>query len=243
MTGLGTIVNTAAVLGGGTIGLLFKKGLKPRFESMLMQALGLATMFVGLSGALPGLLQLREGELESRNVMLMIASLVIGALIGELLQIEKRLDSVGEWLKRKLGREKDAKFADGFVNATLVTCIGAMAIVGSLEDGMSGDHATLFAKSVLDFFIVLIFASAMGVGPLFAAVPLFLYQGVITLAAARFAPLLGETLIGQLSCTGSVLIFAIGINLAFGKKFKVGNLLPALLVPLLWAAALSIVAK
>lgn len=235
MIGLGTIVNTVAVVAGSGIGLLFKRGLKPRFEEALMKALGIATVFVGLSGALPGLLYLNNGKLESHNVMLMIASLVVGALAGELLQIEKRLDNVGEWLKKKVNQQGNALFVDGFVNATLVTCVGAMAIVGALEDGMNENPATLLAKSVLDFFIVLIFSSAMGIGPMFSAVPILLYQGGITLAAARLAPLMGESLIADISCVGSVLIFAIGINLAFGKKFKVGNMLPAILVPVVWA--------
>lgn len=235
MIGLGTIVNTVAVVAGSGIGLLFKRGLKPRFEEALMKALGIATVFVGLSGALPGLLYLNNGKLESHNVMLMIASLVVGALAGELLQIEKRLDNVGEWLKKKVNQQGNALFVDGFVNATLVTCVGAMAIVGALEDGMNENPATLLAKSVLDFFIVLIFSSATGIGPMFSAVPILLYQGGITLAAARLAPLMGESLIADISCVGSVLIFAIGINLAFGKKFKVGNMLPAILVPVVWA--------
>lgn len=234
MIGIGTLVNTAAVILGSATGLLFRKGLKPRFEEMLMKTLGLATIFVGLSGALPGLLQIQDGKLESQDTMLMIASLVLGALLGELIQFEHWLDRAGMWLKRKVKQQDNALFVDGFVNATLVTCVGAMAIVGALEDGMHGNSSILLAKSALDFFIVLIFASAMGAGPLFAAAPIFVYQGLITLAASRLAPLMGEAMIANVSSIGSVLIFAIGVNLAFGKKFKVGNLLPAILIPVVW---------
>lgn len=236
MRGLGTIINVLAVLIGGGIGLFIKSGLKKRFQDILMQACGLATIFIGISGALTGMLFIDEsGSVSSRNTMLVVCSLVIGGLAGELINIELRLDHFGEKLKALVKAQNDNSFVDGFVTASLVICVGAMAIVGALEDGLTGDYSMLAAKALLDFIIVMVFASSLGAGVMFSALPLGIYQGAITLCAVLISPFLSDTLISNMSCVGSVLIFCVGYNIAFGKKIRVGNLLPAILIPVIYS--------
>lgn len=234
MIGLGTIVNVAAVVAAGFIGVLVKGGIKERFQTTIMGVLGISTMFIGASGTLQEMFTVENGSISTQGTMLLVMSLIIGAVIGELLNIEARLEKVGEWLKEKVKAKNDNRFVDAFVNSTLVICIGAMAIVGSLQDGLTGDHSTLFVKAALDFPIILIFASTLGIGAVFSAIPLGLYQGAITLFAGLISPYLSDTLISNLTLVGSAMIFAIGVNLAFGKKFKVGNFLPGLLVPVIY---------
>jgi uncharacterized membrane protein YqgA involved in biofilm formation len=166
--------------------------------------------------------------------MLMIVSLAIGGFIGEAINIEARLDRVGEWLKDilKFNKEKDKGFVEGFVNSSLLFCIGAMAIIGSLRDGLSADPSMLLAKGIIDGVVAIFFASTLGIGVFFSVLPVGIYQGIITLSARFVEPYLSERLISNLSFVGSILIFAIGINMIFGKKIKSGNLLPAILVPI-----------
>lgn len=235
MKGLGTIINVAAVIIGSGFGLLIKTGLKKRFQEILMQACGLATIFIGISGALTGMLFIDEtGVISSKNTMLLVCSLVIGGLIGELINIEKRLDHFGEKIKAMVHAQNDNSFVDGFVTASLVICVGAMAIVGSIQDGLTGDYSMLVAKALLDLIIVMVFASSLGVGVMFSALPLGIYQGAITFFAVLISPYLSDVLICDMSCVGSVLIFCVGYNIAFGKKIRVGNLLPAILVPVIY---------
>ena len=242
MIGLGTIINVATVLIGGFIGLLLKKGISERIQSSIVKSLGLSTMFIGLSGALVGLLKIDGNVLDTQGTMLMIISLVIGTFIGELCCIEERLEKIGEKLKKFYKNEKSSSFVEGFVTETIVICVGAMAIVGALEDGISGDYSTLLAKSILDFVSSIIFASTLGVGALFAAIPLFIYQGFITLFAKFIEPFLQMTgVVPDLSYIGSALIFAIGINLFFGKKVKCANMLPALLIPIIYRAIIFLI--
>ncbi|MDO5423803.1 MAG: DUF554 domain-containing protein [Eubacteriales bacterium] len=234
MRGFGTIVNVAAVLAGGGLGLLLKNGLKERYQQILMQALGLCTIFIGISGALKGMFQVNGETLETGGTMLMIASLVIGSLLGEWMDIEEKMERFGEWLKAHFGGQGDSQFVEGFVATSLVICVGAMAIVGALEDGLTGDSSMLLAKAVLDGVIVMVFASTYGKGALFSAIPVGIWQGGITLFAGVLKPLLTEAMIGDLSFVGNMLIFCVGINLAFGKKFRVGNMLPALVIVVLY---------
>ena len=236
MIGLGTIVNMVLILIGSGIGLLLKGGLKQRFQVTIMNALGLAVMFIGISGALQGLFVVQGEGLETANVMLMIMSLAIGAFFGEWIDIEARLDYIGEWIKRKLKvkGEKGQNFVEGFVNSSLLFCIGAMAIIGSLQDGISGDASMLYAKGIIDGTVAIFFASTLGLGVFFSIIPLGIYQGGITLSAKYIEPYLSEQMIANLSFIGSVLIFGIGINMIFGKKIKCGNLLPAVLVPIIY---------
>ena len=236
MIGLGTIANTLAVIIGSGIGLMIKSGLKPRYQETIMQALGLSTLFIGVSGAMSGMLKIIDNGIETQGSMLLIGSLVFGALLGEFLNIELRLEQAGEWLKKKVHIKNDNTFVEGFVTATLVICVGAMAVVGALQDGLQGDVSTLFAKSVLDFVIVMVFASTLGVGVTFSALPLLIYQGSITLFASFLKSFLSPIVIANLSFIGSVLIFAVGINLCFNKKIKIANLLPAMIIPFLFNA-------
>ncbi len=240
MAGLGTIVNIAAVVVGGGVGLLLKHGLKERFQQILLQALGLSVLFVGITGGLRGLLTVNGTMLETQNTLLMIGSLVIGAFLGEWWRLEERLNSIGERLKTlvKAG-DGNNKFVEGFVTATVIICVGAMAIVGSIQDALLRDPTMLYAKSALDGIICLVLASSLGVGVLFAALPMGLYQGSITLLAGLIEPYLSDILIFNLSFVGSLMICCIGINMLWQTKIKVANFLPGLLVTALLTAILN----
>lgn len=240
MTGLGTIVNTAAILVGGIAGTLIKNGLSKKYKDIVMQAIGLSVFIIGVSGALQGIFAVNDaGHLDREYIMIMIASLVVGGIAGELVRIEDRLDSLGKWFQGRFSKG-NGSFSEGFVTASLVYCVGAMAIVGSLEDGLSGNTATLFAKSILDGVTAMIFASTLGIGVAFSALPVLLYQGTITLLAGVLKPWLTDVVISQTSVVGGVLILAIGLNLLEVTKIKVGNLLPAVFVPILYQAVQSL---
>lgn len=234
MIGLGTLVNMAAIIAGATIGIIIKGGLHQRFQDTIMKALGLAVIFIGISGALEGMFKVEQDGLHTENIMLMVVSLAIGAFIGELINIESKLDSLGEFIKKllKVKGEKGNDFVEGFVNSSLLFCIGAMAIIGSLNDGLSGDATTLYAKGFIDGTVAIFFSSTLGIGVFFSIIPLGIYQGVITLSAKYIEPFLNDQLISNISFVGSILIFGIGINMVFGKKIKCGNLLPAVIVPI-----------
>ena len=234
MFGLGTIINTVLVLVGGLIGFLFKKGISERYEKTLMAACGVSTIFIGVTGTLQGMLTVVDGKIQTGGTMLLIFSFVFGGLMGEFINIEKRMDSLGEKLKRLLHAEKDNKFVEGFVNTSLIICVGAMAIVGSIQDGLTGDYSMLTAKAVLDLVIVVIMTSTYGLGAICSAIPIFVYQGGITLLGHFAGNVISDELIGYLSYIGSALIFCVGINITFGKKIRVGNLLPALLIPVFY---------
>ncbi|MCM1023487.1 MAG: DUF554 domain-containing protein [Prevotella sp.] len=225
----GTIVNAAAVVAGGGLGMLAGKGLKEEFRNSVMKTLGVAVIFLGAAGALTGLLELKDGVLQTRGTMLMILSLTLGTITGELLKIEDRLETLGERLKKLVRADGDSMFVQGFVTNALVICIGAMAVVGALNDGLNRDPSTLYAKAVLDAMISMVFAASLGAGVLFAAVPLFLYQGAITLLAGAAASFFTDSVVADLSCTGNILIAVVGVNLLFGKTVKAGNMLPALI--------------
>ncbi len=233
MIGLGTIANTAAVIFGGLLGLLLKNGIAKRFEKILMQALGLATVFIGISGVLKYMLVVENGGLATRGTMLLIFSLVFGCLLGEWVDIEAKMEVLGVKLKNMVKVKNDSRFVDGFVTTSLIICVGAMAIVGAMQDGLTGDCSMLIAKSLLDFVLVVILAAAYGIGAAFSAIPIFIYQGAITLIAALFGSVISDVLIGELSFVGNALVFCVGVNLVREKTFRVANMLPALLVPIL----------
>lgn len=233
MIGLGTIINTAAVIAGGLLGMLLKKGIAKRFEKILMQALGLATIFIGVGGVLKYMLIMENGSITTRGTMLLIFSLVIGSVLGQLINIESLMEKLGVKLKAAVRIKNDNRFVEGFVNASLIICVGAMAIVGGMQDGISGDSSTLIAKAALDFAIVAVIAATYGVGVVFSALPLFIYQGLITLVAALFGSVISQPLIEELSFVGSALIFCVGVNLVREKTFKVANMLPASLIPVI----------
>jgi uncharacterized protein len=240
---LGTLVNMAAIVIGATIGLIIKGGLKQRFQVTIMNALGLAVMFIGISGALQGLFIVTESGLDTANIMLMIVSLALGAFLGELIDIERRLEHLGEMIKNslKVKGEKGQNFVDGFVSSSLLFCIGAMAIIGSLQDGLTGDSSMLFAKGIIDGTCAIFFASTLGIGVFFSILPLGVYQGLITVSAKYIEPFLSDQLITNISFIGSVLIFGIGINMIFGKKIKCGNLLPAVLIPVAYEIMIKLI--
>ncbi|MBQ8524029.1 MAG: DUF554 domain-containing protein [Clostridia bacterium] len=247
MFGLGTIVNTAAVIAGSLVGILLKRSINERISSSLMKAIGCATIFIGASGALSEMLAVTDSGISTQGIMLLCVSLALGTVVGELLKIEEKLESMGDRMKRmKIFASSSGNFTEGFVSATLVVCIGAMAIIGPIKDALEGDTSILFTKSILDFMSTMIFASTLGVGVMCSAIPMFIYQGAFTLFAGAVEPYLyslGDgNLVGNLSMVGSVLIFGVGVNLAFGKKLRVGNMLPALLVPVLYAAGQSLLA-
>lgn len=235
MVGLGTLINTAAIIAGGLAGGLVGRLIKERVQDGLAKACGVATLFIGISGALEGLLHLEGGSVESVRGLFVVVCLALGTLVGELLDIERGFERLGEWLKRKTGSAKDVRFVDAFVTASLTVCIGAMAIVGSIQDGIQGDCSTLAVKSVLDFIIILVMTSSLGKGALFSAIPVLVLEGSMTLLARLIAPAFSDAAIANISLVGSILIFCVGINLVWGKKVRVANMLPALVFALIFA--------
>lgn len=231
---MGTIINVAAVIFGGILGRFVNAGAIKKYQDSLMSALGLCTLFIGISGVLSKMLVIKDGTLETTGTMLMIFSMVLGTIAGEFLRIEDHLTNLGERLKKAVGATQDARFVESFMANMLVICIGAMAIVGSLQDGLTGDFSMLAAKAVLDCVITLIFVSTMGIGAVFAAIPLGIYQGSITLLARFIEPFFSAALIGDLSLMGSVLITGVGINLTFNRGIRLANMLPAILGPVIY---------
>ncbi|MCQ2452775.1 MAG: DUF554 domain-containing protein [Oscillospiraceae bacterium] len=229
MIGLGTLINAGAIVLGGLLGLFCGRLIKPRIQEGLNMACGISVLFIGMAGALTGMLQLGEKGLSSGNTMLVVGCLALGTLVGELLNLEDAFTRFGEWLKRKTGNAKDKLFVDAFVTASLTVCIGAMAIVGSIQDGMTGDYSILATKAVLDLIIILVMTCSMGKGCAFSAIPVFILQGSVTLLARLIKPLMTEGALVNISFIGAILIFCVGLNLVWGKKVRVANMLPSLL--------------
>lgn len=235
MAGLGTIVNVLAVLAAGLTGKVFGRFLTKRFQDMILMSAGICVIFIGISGAVAQMLNITNGNVTTKGTMMMIGSIVVGALIGEFFNIEGRMEGFGIWLRDRTGNSGDNEFVSAFVQASLTICIGAMAVVGSIEDGISGNHTILFAKAVLDFIIIVIMTSSMGIGCLFSAVSVGIFQGIITLLSGFLQPFLTPAAMSNLSLTGSVMICCVGINLCFGRRIKVGNMLPGLVIAVVWA--------
>ena len=228
MIGLGTIINTAAILLGGLLGGLFGRYLSESTQETLTKCCGVSTLLIAVAGTMMGMLTIENGQIESTGAMLVIISLAVGAIIGELLNIEGAFERFGCWLKVKTGNARDKQFVDAFVTASLTVCIGAMAIVGSIQDGLEGDYSTLATKAVLDLIIIMVMSSSLGKGAVFSAIPVAVFQGSITALAGLLRPLMTDAALANLSLVGNVLIFCVGINLVWGKKIKVANLLPAI---------------
>ena len=235
MIGLGTIINTAAIIAGGILGFLFGRFLKERHQDSLTKVCGVAPVFIGLAGALEGMLTVVGTGVVSGNALLIVGCLAIGALIGEILNIEAGFERFGSWLKIKTGNGKDSGFVDAFVTASLTVCIGAMAIVGSIEDGLTGDFSILATKAVLDLIIIMVMTCSMGKGCIFSAIPVALLQGLVTVLASLLRPIMTEAALANLSLIGSILIFCVGVNLVWGKKIRVANLLPAVVIAVIAA--------
>ncbi|MBR1607461.1 MAG: DUF554 domain-containing protein [Clostridia bacterium] len=236
MIGLGTLINTGAIVAGGLLARLVGPRLQERHQSTLTVACGVSTLFVGISGAMEGMLKLENGGIASRNGMLVVICLTLGALIGEIINLEDAFERFGTWLKVRTGNAGDQGFVHAFVTASLTVCIGAMAIVGSIQDGIHGDYSILAVKSILDLIIILVMASSLGKGAAFSALPVFMLEGGMTLLARVLQPLMTEQALGYLSMIGSILIFCVGLNLVWGKKVRVANLLPAIVLAVIAAA-------
>jgi len=219
---LGTIVNTLSIIFGSLIGLLFKGSIPEKYTKTIMHGIGLAVILIGLKTAL-----------KTDAILIVIISLAVGSLLGELLRVEDRLDQIGNWIGRRLSKDGEG-ISKGFVSASLLYCVGAMAIIGSMESGLTGNHQTLFAKSILDGIGSVLFASTLGIGVLFSAVTVFIYQGLITLTASSIKHFLLPEVVSQMSAVGGLLILAIGIGLLEIKKIKIGNMLPAVFIPLVY---------
>ena len=235
MIGLGTLINAACVLLGGALGFLFGKALKQRYQDTMVAACGLSTIFIGAAGAFKYMLNINGGALSTSGEMMLVISMCLGGLAGEVLNIEHHIERFGEWLRRKSHSERDPRFIEGFTSASFTLCIGAMAIIGPMNDALYHDYTLLVTKGILDAIIVMALTSSLGKGAVFSVIPLVLWQGLMTLLAALIGPLMTEAELANLSLVGSVLIFCVGINLVFGKKVKVANFLPALIVAVVWA--------
>lgn len=235
MIGLGTVINSAAIVAGGLIGHFTGKLFREEQQDAVTKACGISTMFIAIAGAMQGMLSIDSGKILSGKSMLVVLCLALGTVVGEVLGLENGLERVGEWLKVKSGNSGDNQFVNAFVTASLTVCIGAMAIMGSIQDGISGDYSTLAVKSVLDFIIIAVMTSSLGKGCAFSAIPVFVIEGAITVLARIVAPVMTETAIAYLSLIGAVLIFCVGVNLVWGKKVRVANMLPAVLFAVLCA--------
>ena len=211
MPGTGTIINVAAIIIGGIFGMLFGKALSERHQDTLSKACGICVLFLGIAGALEGMLAVNGNSVKSGGTMLIIACLALGALIGETVNLED-------------------KFVEGFVTASLTVCIGAMAIVGAIEDGILGDYSILVTKAILDLIIIMVMTCSMGKGCAFSAIPVAILQGGVTALSSLIKPIMTAEALGNLSMIGSILIFCVGINLVWGRKIRVANLLPAIVL-------------
>ena len=236
----GTLVNAAAILVGSLLGMLLtwlaghfstllpagSTLLAERLKTIIMQGVALCVMYLGISGCLEG-----------NNSLIAILSMVLGALIGELLDLDKRMRSLGDWVQKRtehlVTNGGQASISEGFVTASLLFCVGAMAIVGALQDGLTGDHSTLIAKSLLDGISSIVFGASLGLGVAFSAVAILLYQGSISLMASFLQPYLGDAVIAEMTCVGSLLIVALSLNMLGLTKIKVMNLVPAIFLPIL----------
>lgn len=230
MYGLGTIINTGAIVAGGLAGILFGRFLKENVQDTLSKCCGVSTLMIGIAGALEKMLTLENGAISGGGSMLLVLCLTVGGVIGELLNLEGAFECFGRWLKEKTGNAKDKGFVNAFVTASLTVCIGAMAIVGSIQDGLTGDYSVLATKAVLDFIIIMVMSCSLGPGAAFSAIPVAILQGSVTALAGLVRPVMTEAALNNLSLVGSVLIFCVGINLLWGKKIRVANLLPAIVL-------------
>lgn len=229
MTGLGTIVNCAAVIVGALIGMLFKKALKERFCELITQSMGLAVIFIGAAGGVGRIIELNKTENGTVQIVMMVLAFTLGSFLGELINIQHLTERFASWLKVKTKSENDNSFVSGFVSASLTICVGAMAVIGPIQDALSHDYSTLFTKAVLDLVIIMVMASAMGKGTAFSVIPLAAVQGSITLIAKLVEPYLTQSAVTNISFVGSMMIFCVGVNLMFDKKIRVANMLPTII--------------
>ena len=227
---LGTIVNALAIIGGCLVGLVVKGRLTQKISSTIMNGLALCILYIGISGALKG-----------KDTLQMIICIALGALVGEIIDIDKRLNNLGDMIEKTINSKKKKSspnekisISEGFVTSSLLFCVGAMAVVGSLESGLQGNHTTLFAKSILDGISSIIFTSSLGIGVILSSIAVLVYQGIITLLAGGLSAILTDTVISNMSAVGSLLIVGLGFNMLGASKIKVANLLPAIFIPIIF---------
>ncbi len=219
----GTLVNSAAIIAGSAVGVLLGRFIPEHLSDTVEKGVALCVLYIGVDGMLAG-----------ENTLVSILSIVLGALLGELLRLDDRIHALGSWVERKLGgKQSKTSLSEGFVSASLLFCVGAMAIMGALDSGLTGDHATLYAKSTLDGVTSIVYASTMGIGVALSAVPVLLYQGAIALGAAALAPLLTAAVIAEMKCVGSILILGLSLNMLGLTELKVMNYVPAVFLPIL----------
>ncbi|NLZ34209.1 DUF554 domain-containing protein [Clostridium isatidis] len=216
----GTIINSLVIIIGSIIGLIIKGRISDKIRANIMNGLGLCTLYIGISGAL-------EGE----NTLIMIISIALGALIGELIDIDSKLNNLGKTIEKKVNKGNNSiSISEGFVTATLLFCVGAMAIVGALESGLNNDNSTLYAKSILDGVSSIIFSSSLGIGVMLSSISVFIYQGIIAFGATLLSRILSDAAINNMTAVGSLLIVGLAFNILNITKIKISNLLPAMLI-------------
>mgnify|MGYP004674232985 FL=1 len=240
MPGLGTIINVCCIVAGGLVGLVGKRFISQQLQDALLKACGLSVIFLGLGGALEKMLTVATAAdgtvvLSSGGTMMILVSLAAGSAIGEAIDLNARFEALGSWLREKTGSSGDAAFVDGFVTASLTVCIGAMAIVGSIQDGISGDYTTLALKGAIDAVCICAMAASMGKGIIFSALPVGVWQGLVTATSSLLQPVMTQAALDNLGLVGSILIFCVGVNLIWPRTFKPANMLPAVFIAAAWA--------
>lgn len=235
MIGIGTIINSICIILGSAIGYFSRKFFNISQQESLNKVCGISIMFIAIAGVMSGMLKFNGSEIIVEKSLFVVLCIALGTIVGELIDIEKWFESLGEWLKIQSGNGNDSRFVDAFVTASLTVSIGAMGVVGSIQDGLSGDYSTLVLKAVLDFIIIAMMTSSMGIGSAFSVIPVFVIQISITFFASLVSPYVTTMAVNYLSLIGSVIIFSIGVNLVWGKKINVANMLPAIIFAVLAA--------
>lgn len=234
MIGLGTIVNAIAIIIGAALGLFLKKGISDNMKDSILKIMGVCVAFMGIGSFIQKMLIIENGVISTRNFMIVILSLVLGVIVGEWIDIEEKFDRFAEWLKNVTKNDSDNNFVDGFVTTSIIFCVGAMGILGSIQDGVNGDPSILYTKAILDGISVIIFATTYGKGTIFSALSVFIYQGIITFLSFSINDYVTPLMLDNISLVGSVMIFCIGANIFANTKLRVGNQLPALLFAILF---------
>ncbi len=241
MIGLGTIVNCLGVIAGTTVGLFVKGGLPERLTKTVMQAIGIFTLVMGIGGIVAEFITVKNGKPETQHIMLLLLCMIPGTILGSALDIDRQIDRFAEWCRVRMtgsaersGDAENTSFSEGFITATFIFCIGAMAIIGSIQDGLNGDHSLLFTKTILDMITAMILAATFGRSIYVSVLPLGIYQGLITVLARFIRPWMSDMLIGEISGVGYVLIFALGISLISDKKISLGNMMLSMFLPILY---------
>lgn len=234
MFALGTILNTALIIAGGFVGFIFKKFLKESMGEALTSVCGVTVIFIAIGGVMEKMLNVTDSGLSTGLPYMMLISMAVGTIIGELINIDGAVERFGQWLKIKSKSESDNQFVGSFVDASCTVCIGAMAIVGSIMDGLYGDYSILLTKGILDAVIVCFMAASRGKGSVFSAIPVFLLQFSVTVIAKIAGPFMSDMALNNISYVGSIMIFCVGLNLIRDKKIRVANMLPALVIAALW---------